>query len=309
MGKIGRRRKYSHWKYSNTQPTGNSLTQSSPVLPSCCIPIEYQFPLRHLPPAVLHQSSLYHYTQLFSVLSENNALKNSWNLIKHSELFLMLCTFTRVNNVPEKTIIVNTDFTWKILTSNRNITEFVENVPEELTNMESFLHLLDFVDRSSICPGINDQKFKDLAHSGGRNGVFKDRHGKTKANLFNKTIRPVDCRGLWHSGIACEPCKAYRKTLLTMLSNQKSREALPEITTEKTSSSSHCAWSRLNEKEKEKRIKNCSLGRKISARKMHLLEEKFKNVCNLVKFRMMHIYLLSVSFSQDCQSCVINSDA
>ena len=54
MGKIGRRRKYSHWKYSNTQPTGNSLTQSSPVLPSCCIPIEYQFPLRHLPPAVLH---------------------------------------------------------------------------------------------------------------------------------------------------------------------------------------------------------------------------------------------------------------
>ena len=74
-----------------------------------------------------------------------------------------------------------------------------------------------------------------------------------------------------------------------MLSNQKSREALPEITTEKTSSSSHCAWSRLNEKEKEKRIKNCSLGRKISARKMHLLEEKFKNVCKLVKFRMMHI--------------------
>jgi len=172
MGKIGRRRKYSHWKYSNTQPTGKSPTQSSPVLPSCCIPIEYQFPLRHLPPAVLHQSSLYHYTQLFSVLSESNALKNSWNLIKHSELFLMLCTFTRVNNVPEKTIIVNTDFTWKILTSNRNITEFVENVPEELTNMESFLHLLDFVDRSAICPGIDDQKFKDLAHSGGRNGVF-----------------------------------------------------------------------------------------------------------------------------------------
>ena len=47
--------------------------------------------------------------------------------------------------------------------------------------MESFLHLLDFVDRSSICPGIDDQKFKDLAHSGGRNGVFKDRDGKTKA--------------------------------------------------------------------------------------------------------------------------------
>ena len=277
MGKIGRRRKYSHRKYMNSRPAGNIQSQSLPVEPSC-VPIEYQFPLRHLPSAVLHQSSLYNYTQVFSVLSENNAFKNQWNVIKHSELFLMLCTFTKVNNVPEKTIMVNPDFTWKVLTSNRNVTEFVENVPEELTNMESFLHLLDFVDRSSICPGIDDQKFKELAHSGGRNGVFKDCHGKTKANLSNDIIRPVDCRGFWHSGIACEPCKAYKKTLLTMLSNQKSRAALREIKTAKTSSSSHCAWSRLNEKEKEERIKNCSLGRKISARKMHLLEEKFNNV-------------------------------
>ena len=61
-----------------------------------------------------------------------------------------------------------------------------------------------------------------------------------------------------------------------MLSNQKCGEALREIKTEKISSSNHCAWSRLNEK--EKRIKNCSLGRKISARKIHLLEEKFNNV-------------------------------
>ena len=141
----------------NSRPAGNIQSQSLPVEPSC-VPIEYQFPLSHLPSAVLHQSSLYNYTQVFSVLSGNNAFKNQWNVIKHSELFLMLCTFTKVNNVPEKTIMVNPDFTWKVLTSNRNVTEFVENVPEELTNMESFLHLLDFVDRSSICPGIDDQK-------------------------------------------------------------------------------------------------------------------------------------------------------
>ena len=69
-------------------------------------------------------------------------------------------------------------------------------------------------------------------------------HGKTKAKLSDNIIRPVDCRGLWHSGIACEPYKACNKTLLTMLSNQKCRQALREIQTEKTSSSSHCAWSR-----------------------------------------------------------------
>ena len=170
-------------------------------------------------------------------------------------LFLMLCTFSKVNNVPEKTIMVNPDFTWKVLTSNKNVTEFMENVPEKLTNMGNFLHLLDFVDRSSICPGIDDQKFKELAHSGGKNGVFKDCHGKSKAKLSNDIIRPVDCRGLWHSGIACEPCKAYKKTLLTMLSNQKPREALRELKTEKTSSSSHCAWSRLNEKERKKKLR------------------------------------------------------
>ena len=60
MGKIGRRRKYSHWKYINSHG-GNSQTQSSPVLPSCHLPTEYQFPV-------------------FSVLTESNTFKNSWNL-------------------------------------------------------------------------------------------------------------------------------------------------------------------------------------------------------------------------------------
>ena len=90
----------------------------------------------------------------------------------------MLCTLSKVNNVPEKTIMVNPDFSWKILTSNKNVTEFVENVPEKLTNVGNFLHLLDFVDRSSVCPGIDDQKFKELAHPGGRNGVSWQNKGK-----------------------------------------------------------------------------------------------------------------------------------
>lgn len=152
MGKIGRRRKYTHRKYENSQPTGNQQTSSSPVLHSCQQPTEYQFPLRHLPPGILHQPSLYNYMQVFSVLCESDVLKNNWNLIKHSELFLMLCTFT--NNAPEKTLIVNTDFTFIILASNRNVTEFMENGPEHLTNLDSFLRVLRFIDVSTICPGI-----------------------------------------------------------------------------------------------------------------------------------------------------------
>ena len=68
-----------------------------------------------------------------------------------------------------------------------------------------------------------------------------------KANLSNDVIRPVVCRGLWHSGLARDPCNAYKKTLLTMLSNQKSNN-------EKLSISSHCTWSRLGEKEKEESL-------------------------------------------------------
>ena len=82
----------------------------------------------------------------------------------------------------------------------------MENGPEHLTNLDSFLHVLRFI-----------EKLKDLAHSGGRNGVFKDHHGMIKVNLSNEVIRPVVCRGLWHFGLACDPCKAYKKTLLTML--------------------------------------------------------------------------------------------
>ena len=87
----------------------------------------------------------------------------------------MLCTFT--NNAPEKTLIVNTDF--------------MENGPEHLSNLDSFLHVLRFIDVSNICPGIKKEKLKGLAYSGRRNGVYKDRHGMVKANLSNDVIRPV----------------------------------------------------------------------------------------------------------------------
>ena len=63
MWKIGRRRKYTHRKYENSQPTADQQTSSSPVLRSCQQPTEYQFPLRHLPSGILHQPSLYNFIQ------------------------------------------------------------------------------------------------------------------------------------------------------------------------------------------------------------------------------------------------------
>ena len=62
------------------------------------------------------------------------------------------------------------------------------NVPEQVSTVFSFLHLLDLVDRSIICPGIYEKALNDPAMSGGRNGVFKDLHGNAKAWFYNETI-------------------------------------------------------------------------------------------------------------------------
>ena len=98
------------------------------------------------------------------------------------------------------------------------------------------------MERSTICHGIYEKALNDLVMSGGRNGVFKNLHGNAKAWLYNEIIRPVDCSGLWHSGIICEHCKTYKKTLLTTLSNQKSKNSLSD----KMSASCQCAWKKKN---------------------------------------------------------------
>lgn len=280
MGRLGRIRKYSHRKYHPNANSCVSTCVSSPdgvklkPLHSCGMPIDFQFALRNVPQAVMHQSSLCNYSFVFTILSDESVLNNKWNLIKHSELFLVLCTFGGNATVPEKTVIINPDFSWRVIAANHDVKGSLVNVPEQVSTVESFLHLLDFVDRSTVCPGIYEKALNDLAMSGGRNGVFKDLHGNAKARFSNETIRPVDCSGLWHSGTICEHCKTYKKTLLTMLCNQKSKNS----PSDKMSASSHCAWKNLNEKGKEKRIKNCRQQRHTSSKKIHHLEEKFKKV-------------------------------
>ena len=96
MGKsrLGRMRKYSHRKYrSNANSCVSSPDGVKPIpVHSCGIPIKFQFALRNVPKAVMHQSSLYSYSCVFTSLSDDGVLNSNWNVIKHSELFLMLCT-------------------------------------------------------------------------------------------------------------------------------------------------------------------------------------------------------------------------
>ena len=252
MGKIGRMKKHSHWKYSKSAKNGNRQVQSST---SISLPFKYLFSLRNVPPAVTNQPSINNYSSVFSSLSRDLVFNNKWNLIEHSDLFLMLCTFTQAAvPVPEKTIIVNTDFTFRVISCNVDVPlNSFTDIPDRLVNVEYLIKLLDHVDRSVVCSGIKcNDKLHELAKSGGRNGIFKDSRGEIKAKYNGDVIRPVNCNGLFSEGSACEHCKCYKKILMTMLSN-KSKKLSSVI--RKTNVNSHCPWKYLNSEEVELRVK------------------------------------------------------
>lgn len=284
MGKIGRRRKHSHWFYGRSKtiqvnkentavPSGKiSSTQST-------VPLKYQFSLRDVPSAVLNQPSITNFSTVFSVLNKDNILTSKWNLIEHSDLFLMLCTFTPgvTPPVPEKSIMINLDFTYKVFACNIHVTN-LKDISGEVNHMEHFVKLLDYVDQHVVCPGIMcDEKLEQLAMSGGRNGIFKDKKGEIRGKLNESAtcIRPVDCCGIvLNNNNICECCKVFKKTLLTMLSNQNAKKQSQTA----TSVNSHCPWKFLSAGEAELRVKNLREERQKMAREISLLKQKFQKV-------------------------------
>ena len=285
--KLGRVRKYSNRRYKQPSESATHDTATATATPNtdlpCRLPNQFLFSLRNVAPAVLHQPSICNYSRVFTILSNDGVFRNQWNFMKLSELYLMLCNFSTSGGtpVPERTVIVDTDFTWRVIVGNSSASNYVLNTPKHLDTLDSFLLLLDLVDKCNICPGIQNDNLLKFSMTGGRNGVFKDLHGNTKARLLSETIRTVNCSGMTLSNI-CKPCKSYmyKKVLLTMYSNQKSQKYFKTESVCKTSPGSHCAWKNLCGKEKEERIKNCRQRRQstCTSRKISRLEEKFKEV-------------------------------
>ena len=126
----------------------------------------------------------------------------------------------------------------------------------EVSHTDHFFKLLNYVDQHTVCPGIVcNEKLKQLAMSGGQNWIFKDKKGNIRRN-FNESstcVRPVDCFGIvQNSNNICESCQVFRKSLLTMLSNQNAKKQSQSA----TSASSHCPWKYLSTEEAELRVKN-----------------------------------------------------
>jgi hypothetical protein len=218
---------------------------------------------------------------------EKESVNNrQWNLIKHSQSFLMLCNFSTDTSVAPAvrcTLIVNSDLTWKVIIGHKNSNGEMA-IPKVLRHPGDFVYLFNLVDTCIFCTGICDDRLVTLATSGNRCGIFKDRHGNVKAQLLDgDTIRPTNCSGVvqGNPGVLCGVCKSYRHSLLAMLSKEQhlptSTEPQPPEKS-RTQVNSHCPWKHLSEQELKDRVRNCTLDRQKKARKIALLETKFKNV-------------------------------
>ena len=150
--------------------------------------------------------------------------------------------------LPEKSIMINLDFSYKVFACNIHVTD-LKDIPNEVSHTERFVKLLDYVDEHSVCPGIVcNEKLEQLAMSGGRNGIFKDKKGKIRGKLNESStcVRPVDCFGIvQNSNSICKSCQVFRKSLLTMLSNQNAKKQSQSA----TSANSHCPWKYLSTEE------------------------------------------------------------
>jgi len=284
MGRIGRRRKHCHRFYGRSKKI--QVNKENKAVPSIkisstqsTVPLKYQFSLRDVPSAVLNQPSIANFSTVFNVLNKDNILESKWNLIEHSDLFMMLCTFTPgvTPPVPEKSIMINLDFTYKVFACNIHVTN-LKDIANELNNIEHFVKLLDYVDQHIVCPGIVcNEKLHQLAVSGGRNGIFKDRKGNIRGKLNESAtcIRPLDCSGIVrNSNSICESCQVFKKTLLTMLSNQNARKQSHSA----TNVNSHCPWKCLSTGEVELRVKHLREERQKMARELSRLKQKFQKV-------------------------------
>lgn len=271
--RLGRVRKYSHRKYNSSVVK----TEFS------SLPLDYQFPLRDVPNAVLNDPDIYHFTSIFTTLSRNNVFHEQWSVIKLSGLFLMLCCFHTTGSTqptPHKTLIINTDLTWRVIVNNAQVNAGLDEIPNNLVS-STFLKLLKCVDEGQACPGIVDEKLRQLSLSGGRNGYFRTRSGEINAQLDHNSnvIKYIRCEGMVSSERLCNSCKQYKKTLQTMSSNSSNKK-----TDDRTSSDSHCPWKYLTEEEKQKRIKSCHQQRHQAAKKIKRLEEKLKEVLIFKKY-------------------------
>lgn len=206
-------------------------------------------------------------------------MKSKWTLTEHSDLFMMLCTFTPgvTPPVPEKSVMINLDFIYKVFACNINVTN-LKDISNEVNSTEQFVKLLDYVDQHIVCPGIVfNEKLEQFAMSGGRNGIFKDKKGKIrgKLNESDTCIRPLDCFGIVRkSNSICESGQVFRKTLLTMLSNQNAKKQSQSV----TSVNSHCPWKYLSTEEAELCVKNSREERQKMTREISHLKQNFRKV-------------------------------
>lgn len=76
-----------------------------------------------------------------------------------------------------------------------------------------------------------------------------------------------------NSNRICESCQVFRKSLLTMLSNQNAKQSQFA-----TSANSHCTWKYLSTEEAQLHVKNLREERQKMTREISDLKQRFQKV-------------------------------
>ena len=272
------------------------LMQSSK---SSYVPVEVKAACLEVPTRSL--TSVLSFTEIFLHLRDRNYLKEQWHLIQHSQLFLMLSTFTIVNFESQlgpkamKTVIVNSDMSWKVIVANKQIEpNALSNLNNRIESCNDFLEILMYLDSSSICQAIeienSERSFQKIF---GRNlnrdkgelysptGSVNARQEKSIRNFTEiDVIRHVNCTYLTDGETSmCAECVVYERNLSQIMYSSKHRNAEREnVSSQRTKSDSHCPWQYLDMDEARQRRKNVSRDKEMLKRRVAAIKKHFEEV-------------------------------
>ena len=208
-------------------------------------------------------------SEIFLHLRDRNYLKEQWHLIQHSQLFLMLSTFTIVNFESQlgpkamKTVIVNSNRSWRVIVANKQIEpKALSNLNNRIESSNDFLEILMYLDSSSICQAIeienSERSFqkifernlnRDKGELYSRTGSVNARQEKSIKNFTEiDVIRHVNCTYLTDGETSMyAECVVYERNLSQIMYPSKHRNAEREnVSSERTKSDSHCPWQYLD---------------------------------------------------------------
>lgn len=199
------------------------------------------------------------------------------------------------------TIEATEDLAWSLQIGQHRIDSHSKQLgalPQTLLSPTDVKRSIDGLESLHFCTGNEDARYFPLQAA--RKGVFKDSSGpyspiyfqfvivtlytgstvvaKCVKDFFSfETIRSSACEILVQPSVSrCDPCKAYRKVLNSLVSRQKSSGVAQAQSPSQPQS--HANFRFLNTPQRKRRFERLRAGAKVSQQKVKRLQERLEKV-------------------------------